>query len=198
MEDEIKNVLEIMHEVGDQAEDSLLYLQTTLIYNTTTLLSECSSRIKHIKEIEHQVAKKIKELARYNPDLDPYMLVPFHLSQIGDNIERLKELAKKKVSENILFDDKSITEITFLLERLMDILRTVSDLIFTRNIFLGRYIQESEAGVMRRAIEYSTLHEERLIEGSALPVVSQLYINMLDAIKGIAWHAKAIAKKLTG
>ena len=44
--------------------------------------------------------------------------------------------------------------------------------------------------------EYATLHEERLIEGLCLPVASSLYINMLDSIKNIAWHAKEIATKL--
>jgi hypothetical protein len=51
-------------------------------------------------------------------------------------------------------------------------------------------------GVIRRAIEYATLHEERLIEGSCLPVASAIYIYMLDIIKSIAWHAKEIALKL--
>lgn len=198
MKEEIKNVLKTLHEAGGEAEDALLYLQTALIYNTSTLLSECREKVSHLKEIEPQVTKKVAELARYNPDMEPYVPVPLNLFKIVENIERLEELIDKKVKEGILFDDKSITEITFLLERLMDILRTTSDLIFSRNIFLSRYVQESEAGVMRRAIEYSTFHEERLIEGSALPETSKLYITMLEAIKAIAWHAKAIAKKLTG
>lgn len=47
-----------------------------------------------------------------------------------------------------------------------------------------------------------TVHEmgrvSKMIVGLCLPVASSLYISMLDAIKGIAWHAKEIATRLAG
>ncbi|MBI5212817.1 MAG: hypothetical protein HY957_05520, partial [Nitrospirae bacterium] len=73
-----------------------------------------------------------------------------------------------------------------------------SDILLAKNFILGRYVQESEAGIVKRATEYATLHEERLIEGLCLPIASSLYINMLDSIKNIAWHAKEITAKLVG
>ncbi len=100
------------------------------------------------------------------------------------------------VKEKVLFSDRAIEEVTYLLQRLTDILRPTSDIILARNAILGKYVNESEAGVVKRALEYATLHEERLIEGLCIPFASLLYINMLDEIKNIAWHAKEIATKL--
>jgi Na+/phosphate symporter len=87
-------------------------------------------------------------------------------------------------------------EMTFLLQRLDEILRPTTEIIFERNTLLSMYIQESQASVGKMAGEYATLHEERLIKGVCFPAASSLYINMLDSVKGIAWHSKEIAVKL--
>jgi Na+/phosphate symporter len=58
-------------------------------------------------------------------------------------------------------------------------------------------VRESAAEISRSASEFATMHEERLIEGLCMPKASPLFLDILDAIKGIAWHAKEIAEKLT-
>ncbi len=196
MKEAIKDALKTLHEMGNNAEDCISSLQTAFIYNNPKPLNDCKLKIEGIKKKEPQLTKTVAELVRDNPDMKQYVSVPVHLLRIGENIEKLAELIDRKARENILFSDRALTEITFLLQRLIDILRPTSDIILARNTILTRYVQESEAGVIRRAIEYATFHEERLIEGLCLPVASSLYISMLDAVKGIAWHAKQIAIKL--
>lgn len=192
-----KDMLKTLHELGNDAEDCISLLQTAFIYNSSKMLHDCREKVGNIKRMEPRLTKELTELVRDNPDIKPYLSVPVHLLRIGENIEKLTEQIERKVRENILCSDRAIEEITFLLQRLMDLLRPASDIILARNAILGIYVQESEAGVVRRAIEYATLHEDRLIEGVCLPVASSLFINMLDAIKNIAWHAKEIAAKLT-
>ena len=196
MKEDVKELLKAMYEMANNAENCMSFLQTALIYNSSTPLKDCGSKVETIKEAEAQLTKKVAELARDNPELKPYVSIPVHLLRIGENIEKLTELMDKKIKDNILFSDKAVTEITFLLQRLIDVLRPTADMILARNTILRRYVEESEAGIVRRATEYATLHEERLIEGLCLPVASSLYINMVDAIKNIAWHAKEIAVKL--
>jgi Na+/phosphate symporter len=185
-----------MHEMGRDVEDCILLLQNAFINNSSMPLQECRLKIEGMKKTEPRLTGTITELTRDNPALRPYISVPVHLLRIAENIEKLADLMDRKIREDILFSDRAMTEITFLLQRLGDMLRPMSDIMLARNIILSRYIQESEAGVIRRAIEYATFHEERLIEGLCLPVASSLYIGMLDAIKGIAWHAKEIATRL--
>jgi Na+/phosphate symporter len=196
MKEEVKELLKAMHEMANNAENCMSFLQTSFIYNSSKPLKDCGSKIEVIKTAEAQLTKKVAELARDNPELKPYVSIPVHLLRIGENIEKLTKLMDKKIKDNILFSDRAVTEITFLLQRLIDVLRPTADMILARNTILRRYVEESEVGIVKRANEYATLHEERLIEGLCLPIASSLYINMLDSIKNIAWHAKEIATKL--
>lgn len=197
MKKEAKDIITELYEMVNVMEDCISLLQTAFIYNTHTPLNDCRLKSGGIKKNGPKLAKKIEELANDNPDLRPYIPVPDHLIKIGENLEKLAEFIDKKVREDILFSDRAVTEITFLLQRLADILRSTADMILARNIFLSKYVEESEAGVIRRAVEYATFHEERLIEGLCLPVASSIYIKMLDAIKTIAWHSKEIVTRLT-
>ncbi len=196
MKEDIKKLLLTMHEMANTAETGISLLQTAFIYNSTEPLNECIAAAGIIKNSEPDLTKSITGMAKNNPELAPYVSVPAHLIRIGEDIEKLAELMDKKIKDNILFSDRAITEITFLLQRLVDIIRPTADIILAKNTIMRRYIEESESGIVKRATEYATLHEERLIEGLCLPVASSIYVTMLDAIKNIAWHAKEIAIKL--
>jgi Na+/phosphate symporter len=196
MKEDVKKLLLSLHEIANNAESCLSLLQTAFIYNSSKPLKDCYLNVETVKKSEVQLTKKITEMAKENPELKPYVSVPVHLRRIAECIEKIAELIDKKIKDDILFSDRAITEITFLLQRLIDIIRPTADIILAKNMILKRYVEESESGVVKRANEYATLHEERLIEGLCLPIASSLYINMLDSIKDIAWHCKEIANKL--
>ncbi len=196
--EDIKDILKSFYEMGSDAEDYISLLQTAFIYNAPLPLKDCKAKVEVIKKKEAQLTKTITEIAANNPDLKPYVSVSIHLLRIWENLERLLELVDKKIRENILFSDKAVYETIFLLQRLVEILRPSSDIILAKNTFLSMYVQESQSSVEKTAAEYATLHENRLITGECLPAVSLLYVNMLDAIKNIAWHTKEIAIKLAG
>jgi Na+/phosphate symporter len=198
MKEGVKEALLTLHEMGDNALECISLLQNAFIYNTTAPIKDCKEKVAVAKKQEAQISNKLTEMVRNNPDLKPYLTIPEHLLRIGINIEKLSELITKKIRGNILFSDKAVMETTFLLQRLSEILRPMSDIILTRNTLQSMYIQESQASVGKTAGEFATLHEERLIKGMCLPAASSLYINMLDAIKNIAWNAKEIGVKLAG
>ena len=197
MRTEIKDLFRTLHEMGNDAEDCVSLLQTSFIYNSLQTLHDCEKKIHVFKEREPQLTREIAELARNAADVKPYVSVPVHLVRIGESVEKLAGCIERMVREQVLFSDRAIEEVTYLLQRIMDILRPMSDIILARNAILAKYVNESETGVVKRALEYATLHEERLIEGVCIPFASSLYIHMLDEIKNIAWHAKEIATKLT-
>ncbi len=198
MKENIKDILRSFHEMGSDAEDYISAMQTAFIYNTSLPLKDCKEKVDVLKKEEEQLTKTIAEIAANNPDLKPYVSVSIHLLRIWENLDRLSELIDKKIRENILIPDKAVYETLFLLQRLIEILRPTSDIILAKNTFLSMYVQESQANVEKMAVEYATLHENRLITGECLPVVSSLYVSMLEAIKSIAWHTKEIAIKLAG
>ncbi len=192
-----KDTVKDLHDRANDVEDCVSLLQTSFIYNSVQPLNECRRRIASFAKDGPELIRQVAELARDNPDMRYYVSVPVHLARIGESVGRLADCIEKMVREHVLFSDRAIEEITFLLQRLIDLMRPTADIILARNAILGKYVAESEAGIVKRALEYATLHEERLIEGLCIPFASSLYVNMLDEIKNVAWHAKEIATKLT-
>lgn len=198
MKEEAKEVLKTMHDMTDSAEECFYLLQSAFIQDSPEPLKECAVKVERIKIAEPELTRKILEMSRDDESLKPYIAVPAHLVSIADNIQKIAGLISKKIKDSVIFSDKAMTETIYLLQRLGDILRPVSKIILSQYVFLNRYVQESQALLTSRATGYATLHEERLIEGLCLPVASSLYINMLDAVKDIAWHSKEIALKIAG
>lgn len=196
MTDEEKNLLELMHELCNDAVECINLLQTAFIYNSLTPLKDCFSIAAVIKAKEPELSQKAVDLAKNKHELAPYVSVPAHLMRIGENIEKLASSIEGKINKGILFSDRAVTESTFLLQRLSETLKPTADIILAKNVFLNRYVQESEVSIAKNASLYATLHEERLIEGICIPAASAIYLTMLDAIKNIAWHAKEISSKL--
>ncbi len=191
-----KEILSKMHDFGNDSEDCISLLQTAFIYDISSPLSECRVKAEAIKREEVALTESIAEISRDYSEVQKYISIPGHLARIAKNLEKLSELIEKKNEDKILFSDKAINEVMFLLQRLAETIRPASDIILARNKFLCKYVEESESGIVKMADEYATFHEERLIRGECLPVASSQFIGMLDAIKNIAWHAKAITLKV--
>ena len=137
------------------------------------------------------------ERAKGNPDLRVYIIVPGHIERIGHSIGNIIRCTRVKIREGISFSDRAVSEITFLMERLQEVLKNVGDIILARNVIIRKYVEESVAEIGRSADAFETTHGERLIEGSCTPEAAPLFLDILDAIKVIAWHSKEIAEKLT-
>src|SRR6266498_1254782 len=179
-----------LHNIAIKANDCLLLLETAFIHNSPGLLKDCRGKLDSIKKEETEVTARITGLLRENCDLKSYLEISQLLHMIGDHIEKLLEAVNKKIKEDVLFSDRGIKEITLLFKKLLEILKTTADLFLIKNPVLIRYIKESETDLANKTLEYSTLHEERLIEGLCLPVASPLYLTMLNSIHNIARDAK--------
>jgi Na+/phosphate symporter len=180
------------------AVECILLMQNAFIYHNAKLLKECKVKIAAVKKSGASLTGDMEQTARDNPYMKPYAPIPSHLSRIGNAIEKLSECIDKKINDNILFSDKAVKETIFLLQRLTEILTPTADIVLARNTFMSMYVEESQVGVGKMALEYATLHEERLIKGVCVPKSASIYVNMLEAIKNIAWHSKEIAVKLAG
>lgn len=194
----VNRELMIFHEMMNNAEDCISSLENAFFYNKLTPIKDCTAKVSMLKRTGADLTQEVIKKMINDPDLKPYGSIPGNLLRIVENTEKLVELISKKIIESILFSDKAVRETTFLLQRLIEILRPTSDIILARNTFLSMYIQQSQVEVEKSASEYATLHEDRLIKGICNPTASSLYINMLSAIKKIAWHSKEIAVKLGG
>ena len=183
--------------MSQNAGECVYLLQNALIYNSSKSLDVCEAKIKEIKDNEKILTPEFVERAKENLDVGVYVPVPRHIERMGHFIEDITRCTRMKIREGILFSDGAASEITFLMERMQEVLKKVSDMILARNAIIREYVKESVAEIGRSANDFATMHEERLIEGLCMPKASPLFLDILDAIKVVAWHAKEIAEKLT-
>lgn len=190
---DLKGKLAALYEITNDAGDFISLMQTAFIYNTPKPLQGFKAKADECEKETLHLSTIIKEAASDDESMEPYAFVPEHLMEIWRNLGKLSGLINRKISEDILFSDKGVNETIYLLQRLVEVLRPTADMILARNIFLSKYIQESQASIEKMAVEYATLHENRLITGECLPAASSIYVGILEAIKSIAWHTKEIA-----
>ena len=153
----------------------------------------------------HQREKALTELVVKKPagqagalgEDQALFFVPMHLERIGDNIEFLVRAIRTMVQEGIPFSERAMREVTALFEKAIELVECVRDVIPTRNRILIRYILEEGQRYEEMADEYALAHQQRLIEGVCMPKASSVYVAILDYLKGIEWHTRQIAKKLS-
>jgi len=192
-----KELVSRLHDMNRNLEDCMYLLQNAFIYNSSKSLDECEVKAKEIHENEKIFTEEVIAEVKADPDLRVYVSVPGHIERMGDYIEDIIGCIRTKIKEGILFTDKAVSEVTFLMERLREVLKNTSDIILARNIIIRDYVREYATEISRSANEFSTMHEERLVKGLCMPKASPLFLDIMDTLKGIAWHAKEIAEKLT-
>lgn len=197
MKEKCDDLLHHIQELGTGAGECLTCLQKTFISNSREASLACIEKLTAIRAKEPELMKAVANSSRTDSEKAALKEVVSHFLRICGYLENMADTLRKKSSENILFSDRGVTEISFLSQTLADILRATADLVLVRNPILIRYVLESETMVEKMTIEYATQHEERLIEGLCLPLAAPVFLSMLDTFKGIAREAKAVAEKLS-
>jgi Na+/phosphate symporter len=195
-EKSVKELVSMLYDMNQSALEGVYLLRNALIYNSSKSLEECEDKIKAIIEGEKILTPAFAEKTK-GTGLRAYALVPGHIERIGHFIENIIRCTRVKIGGGISFSDRAVSEITFLMERLQEVLQNVGDIILARNAIIRDYIKESVAEIGRSADGFETSHGEKLIEGLCTPDAAALFLDILDAIKVISWHAKEIAESLT-
>lgn len=191
-----KDAVAEMHDLIAAMIESVDLLYTGLIYNNLKAIEEAGEALRRVEERTVPLTEEVVAEGKENPAAAPYVSVPSHIQRIGDNLGRVSQRLKDKVRGDVLFSDRAMTEMEYLFERTRDILMNTKDMLLARNTLAAKHIAASHTALESTANVYATHHEERLIEGICLPRASGLYLNMLDAFKGIAWQAREIAEDL--
>jgi Na+/phosphate symporter len=192
-----KELVGKLYDMNQSAVECIYLLQNAFLYNSEKSLDECEARAREIHLSEKVLTGECIEEAKAEPYAKVYVSVPGHVERMGDFIEDISGCIRTKIRDGILFSDKAVSETTFLMERLQEVVKNTGDIILARNVILMNYVRESAAEISRSASQFATMHEERMIEGLCMPKASPLFLDMMDAIRGISWHAKEIAEKLT-
>src|SRR3990172_5360717 len=129
----IKELVSKTYELGQAAMDSIELLQRGFIYNNLRMLDDMRDISARIEGAEKELTEKIREEARANPAAAFYRNVPSHLMEIALKLDAAARSIATKVGQGVLFSDKAVDEVNFLLEKLKDILSNTNDMILARN-----------------------------------------------------------------
>lgn len=194
-----KELISKIHELFSGVIEAANMAQNSFIYNNLKFLEDIKTIAVCIRDEEKTLSQALlKEAKVGNPAAAAYMSIPAHLYRISGYIDSISSSLEKKIKGEVLFSDKAVSEVNFLFENLKDILSNTGDMILARNRIIAAYISEAEANISKTANDFSTKHEERLIEGSCLAAASSIYLELLSTFKAIAWHAKEVANNLKG
>jgi Na+/phosphate symporter len=194
----LKELISEMHDLFPVMAEGMDLLQKGLIYNNLKVIDEAVGVMGVVRDKAESLTEKLLKEQRTEPMAALYVSVPGHIRRLQDSIERIASTLRDKVKDGILFSDRALSELNFLFEKTKDIMANTKDMLLARNTLIADYIKESEESLARAANDFSTRHEERLIEGLCLPRASSVYLGLLDAFKGISWHSKEIARELLG
>lgn len=122
--------------------------------------------------------------------------VPAHLERILSNVTILVDATRKKINDSVLFSEKAVKGLDYLYKSSGELLKDISDAIRTKNETLARHIVSNSKVITNKAEEYATEHEERLIAGLCGMKASPIFLDILDSLKGIIWHASQIAQRV--
>lgn len=129
-------------------------------------------------------------------DDDESLFVPTHLERAADQVQLLADATRKLLREGILFTDRATREVDSLFDTATELLEALRDALRTGNRTLVRYVLDAGRVFEQRANEFALFHEQRLVEGVCVPRSSSSYLAMLDAFRGIEWHARQVAEKI--
>jgi Na+/phosphate symporter len=192
----LKEIVSETHDLFSDMIDGLDRLHEGFIYNNLKSVEEARPEFAAARERGPRLTEALLRERDDNPNAVIYVSVPSHLERSAAELERIAASLDAKIREDLLFSDKAQSEVNFMFEKIKDILSNTRDMLLARNTIIGNYIMESEHALTMSANDFSTQHEERLIEGVCLPKASAVYLELLGAFKAIAWHSKEIASAL--
>ena len=128
--------------------------------------------------------------------INHFIPVPEHLNRIGKGLNKMFNAINKKVTDDILFSDKSVTEANKLFSELQELLNGLCDCINTCAGALVEHICSSVKELCELADEYAIFHEDRLISGVCTPMHAPIYLDILESFKSIAWHTGEITRDI--
>lgn len=188
-----------INELCDHLEAMILCvdkMHTALRDNSIEEASKVTCVVDGMYDSCPELAQSIQDAAKTRPEAVVFLPVPAHIERIRDNIGRMGASFKKKIKEDILFSDKATIEVISMLEKTRDILLNIKDLAEGRHDLVVAHIMSAGDSLNRDATRYAEQHEERMMQGICMPKASAVFLQIIESVRAIEWHAKEIAKAI--
>ncbi len=157
--------------------------------------------IGKVEEIEGKLYKDseglLKSILREesNEDVKHFIPVSEYFDRTGNGLNKLFNATKRKISEDILFSDKSVKEAYKLFDETLVLLNSASNCISTSNGDLAKHMDDNGKRLCELADEYAIFHEDRLIAGVCTPKSAPIYLDVLESFRNVIWHIRKILQE---
>ena len=193
---EEKDLMQRFQDVFETSTPILEELKKGFFAQQASVIQACETKfgdllISRVPYVEKIIGEKEKSQA----DKKYVMLLPA-LQTIALAIENLMYKMEAKVSSNILFSEKALTEIRNLYHLMQDQFRDTKDYVLTRNPNLKISIRNQMDEMFRVIDELAIVHQNRLITGICMPQASYLYLDITDSLKRISRGLVDFVEKL--
>lgn len=150
------------------------------------LLKECLSNFEGMLTANLPFVEKVITEKEKDPIEKKYVNLVLSLQTIALAIDNLITKMLVKAESKILFSDKAVKEIKFLLEIAYGQFRDAKDYVLTKNQHLKHNVLTAKEELVELVINYNVVHQNRLITGICMPKASYLYIDITSSLKRIA------------
>ncbi|MEW6027042.1 MAG: hypothetical protein AB1599_07105, partial [Planctomycetota bacterium] len=119
------------------------------------------------------------------------------LDKITINLGRLVNIFKDKISKGILFSEKALRELEYLIGTIKHLSKCLRDVATTKNDVLIKYIVDTANALENTATNFALEHEERLASGICQPQASAVFIDLLNTLKENSYHFKEMGRQIS-
>ncbi len=127
-----------------------------------------------------------------------YAAIVGDLELIGDYTKDILERVQIKIEEKLLFSDEAVREYEDLYRMTEEAVAAVAAALARNDTQAVAALAAAPAHLDRLVDECRQRHTQRLIDGTCSPLAGNMYLNMLDLTAAVYYHAKKIARRLTG
>jgi len=190
---------ELNQKLCDMFKDMVLVLEHTKVGFFTqnqTVLTEAETKLTEILRSNLPFTEELVKKQTKNDTEKKYVNLLPQLQLMAVNIRNLINEKKKKIESRLLFTDKAMNEIRELYTLLQDQFQDATDYIPTKNSHLRIHIKTGMESLFKKADEYVTGHETRLITGLCMPKASYSYLAIVESMKTVSRELTSFSEKL--
>lgn len=189
-------------------EEGLVVMLSKLMEMTRLLeigfVSECPREMDACDELAKDVHRQEKLLTGnlacsvdIPHDLCKLIIIfPGHLERVGDLLESILNCVRIKCREKIPFADMAFEEIQQMFGDTLDLMTNFRDTLITPNKFLLKHVISQQRALDQKCQDWQLAHVDRLLDGSASPRSSSLFLDMVESTQGITRHIKEMADRM--
>lgn len=172
-------------------------IRVALVTDTPQELEICDRLSEDVHAQEELLTTNLVCTITDPPDMcRTVMLFPGHLERVGDFLESIINCCRVKCRDGVPFSDRSLEEIDVLFKHLLDMMTNVRDNLIVPNRFLLSHTISQADELDQMCQDRQLSHVERLLDGTAAPQMSSLYLDILESAQSISRHVRAMCESL--